>query len=126
MVVGGNISANVGAFCCAGILCSVSRQLKPIEKLMMKLCNVAGNYSVSRIWADSDKKMRIYSSASIAENLTVVCSFLSPQCYLMFFICSVVPFKSTNTVSSAVVFVIVVVKTVRSLKKLSSVSFIAE
>lgn len=65
------VADNVRAFCCAGILCSVSRQLKPIEKLMMKICNVAGIYSVSRIWADSDKKMRIYSSASIAENLAV-------------------------------------------------------
>jgi hypothetical protein len=47
---------------------TLRRQLKPIEKLVLKLCNVAGIYSVSRIWADSDKKMRIYSSASIAEN----------------------------------------------------------
>jgi len=63
-----NVAANVRAFCCAGILCYVSRQLKPIEKLMLKLCNVVEIYSVSRIWADSDKKMRTYSSASIAEN----------------------------------------------------------
>jgi hypothetical protein len=67
----GMLSDNGRAFCCAGILCSVSRQLKPIEKLKMKLCNVVEFYSVSRIWADSDKKMRIYSSASIAENLAV-------------------------------------------------------
>jgi hypothetical protein len=35
---------------------------------MVKLCNVDGIYSVSRIWVDSDKKMRIYSSANISEN----------------------------------------------------------
>jgi hypothetical protein len=29
---------NGGAFCCAGIPCSVSRQLKPIEKHKLKLC----------------------------------------------------------------------------------------
>ena len=77
--------ANGRAFCCAGILCSVSRQLKPIEKLMMKLCNVAGIYSVSRIWADSDKKMRIYSSASMAENHFVM-RFCSSALTLMFFL----------------------------------------
>jgi hypothetical protein len=59
---------NGGALCCAGILCYVSRQLKPIEKLKLKLNSFAEIYPVSRIWADSDKKMRIYSSASIAEN----------------------------------------------------------
>jgi hypothetical protein len=32
------IAYNGRAFCCAGILCSVSRQLKPIEKLQLKLC----------------------------------------------------------------------------------------
>lgn len=50
-----------------------SPEPQPIEKLMMKLCNVGEIYSVSRIWADSDKKMRIYSSASIAANLAVSC-----------------------------------------------------
>jgi hypothetical protein len=33
-----------------------SPEPQPIEKLMMKLCNVAGIYSVSRIWADSEQK----------------------------------------------------------------------
>jgi hypothetical protein len=49
LVVEKQVAENGRAFCCAGILCSVSRQLKPIEKLMMKLCNVAGIYSVSLI-----------------------------------------------------------------------------
>ena len=57
-----SIAGNGRAFCCAGILCSVSRQLKPIEKLKLKLCNVADLYLVRRTWADSDKKLRIYSS----------------------------------------------------------------
>jgi hypothetical protein len=38
------------------------------EIQVLKLCNVAELYSVSRIWADSDKKKRICSSASIVEN----------------------------------------------------------
>jgi hypothetical protein len=45
---------------------------KPIEKLKLKLCTFDELYSVSRIWADSDKKTRIYSSANIAENLMLV------------------------------------------------------
>ena len=55
-----SIAGNGRAFCCAGILCSVSRQLKPIEKLKLKLNSFVEIYSVSRIWADSDKKMSLY------------------------------------------------------------------
>ena len=46
---------NARAFCCADIPCFVSRQLKPIEKLMLKVKTKAELYSVSRIWADSER-----------------------------------------------------------------------
>jgi len=38
---------NGQAFCCASILCSVSRQRKPIEKLEMKLSYTVEIYSFS-------------------------------------------------------------------------------
>jgi len=39
-----------------------------IEKLMMKITTKADRIPSAWIWADSDMKLRIYSSASIAAN----------------------------------------------------------
>jgi len=43
------ISANVGAFCCADIPCSVSPAKSPIELLQSKLYSFAGIYSFSPV-----------------------------------------------------------------------------
>ena len=69
---------NDRAFCCADILCSFSRQLKPIEKLKMKLGNVDELYLVSRIWADSDKndENMLVSQHSSKPNVTGCGSFV--------------------------------------------------
>jgi hypothetical protein len=58
-------SCNGGAFCFADIVCSASRQLKPIEKLVLMLCTFDEFYSVIWRWNDSDKKMKVYSSINI-------------------------------------------------------------
>jgi hypothetical protein len=50
------LATNGRAFCCAGILCSVSQQPKPIEKTEVEVMQKADSNCSARTGADSEQK----------------------------------------------------------------------